>query len=71
MRRCQVQKEVVTGLVTFSILLVHAMQYPFSGDVSIRPGRMKCGVSDEGTGSGAIEPLTGCAACCPQKSYVE
>jgi len=24
--------------VTFSILLVHAMQYPFSGDVSIRPG---------------------------------
>jgi uncharacterized membrane protein len=29
---------VVTGLVTFSILLVHAMQYPFSGDVSIRPG---------------------------------
>jgi fluoride ion exporter CrcB/FEX len=28
---------VVTGLVTFSILLVDAMQYPFSGDVSIRP----------------------------------
>ena len=28
---------VVTGLVTFSILLVAAMQYPFSGDVSIRP----------------------------------
>jgi hypothetical protein len=23
--------------VTFSILLVDAMQYPFSGDVSIRP----------------------------------
>jgi hypothetical protein len=29
---------VVTGLVTFSILLVDAMQYPFSGDVSITPG---------------------------------
>ena len=28
---------VVTGLVAFSILLVDAMQYPFSGDVSIRP----------------------------------
>src|SRR5262245_46836642 len=28
---------VVTSLVTFSILLVDAMQYPFSGDVSIRP----------------------------------
>jgi hypothetical protein len=27
---------VVTGLVAFSILLVAAMQYPFSGDVSIR-----------------------------------
>ena len=27
---------MVTGLVTFSILLVAAMQYPFSGDVSIR-----------------------------------
>jgi hypothetical protein len=29
---------VVTGLVTFSILLVDAMQYPFSGDVSITAG---------------------------------
>jgi hypothetical protein len=29
---------VVTGLLTFSILLVDAMQYPFSGDVSIHPG---------------------------------
>jgi hypothetical protein len=29
---------VVTGLVAFSILLVDAMQYPFSGDVSIQPG---------------------------------
>jgi len=28
---------VITSLVTFSILLVDAMQYPFSGDVSIRP----------------------------------
>ena len=28
---------VVTSLVVFSILLVDAMQYPFSGDVSIRP----------------------------------
>lgn len=28
---------IVTALVTFSILLVDAMQYPFSGDVSITP----------------------------------
>jgi hypothetical protein len=27
----------VTGLVAFSILLVDAMQYPYSGDVSIKP----------------------------------